>query len=112
MANVTLLSLECGLFQKSGAELKEAFEGIPKTVTGVNLTNNAFDFIQAPSLQRLSIRANVATLNFITNSENKTVPELADVLAGLPESVTSVKLGWDNREQAKNAVVKLCDHIK
>ena len=40
------------------------------------------------------------------------ISELADALAGLPESVTSVKLGWDNREQAKNAVVKLCDHIK
>ena len=40
------------------------------------------------------------------------MPELAEALASIPESVTSVKLGLDNRVQAKNAVVKLCDHIK
>ena len=38
--------------------------------------------------------------------------ELAEALASAPESVTSVKLGWKNREEASLAIDRLSKHVK
>ena len=75
------------LLNKTGTELKLAFEAIQPTIVSLDLSCNQL--------------------------ERKTSAELAEALASIPESVTSVKLGWENRlEEASLAIDRLSKHVK
>ena len=102
------------LYKKTGAELAEAFAGIPTAVTSLDLSRNSLGYQLAPELKLVlgAIPPTVISLDLSDNSlEHKTVPELAEALASIPESVTSVKLGWDNHKRASSAIKWLSEHL-
>ncbi|MDF1683468.1 MAG: hypothetical protein P1U36_02310 [Legionellaceae bacterium] len=94
------------LGRKTGAELAEAFAGIPAGVTSLNLSDNDLGRKTGAELAEAfaGIPAGVTSLYLIWNGlGDKTGAELAVAFAGIPAGVTSLDLSENNLSRKTGA---------
>jgi Ran GTPase-activating protein (RanGAP) involved in mRNA processing and transport len=90
------------LGQKTGAELKKIFSGLPNSFTIVVLSENDLWQKTGAELKEAFSRLpdSMTTLNLSYNKLGlKTPAELKEIFSGLPASITTFNLSWNNLGQ-------------